>query len=72
MAEEETRQPKSQYESLEVGYELPPATYEISAESVSKYLEAVDELSNLYHQPHNLQALTGLVPPMAIVAYAMA
>ena len=72
MAKEETQQPKLQYESLEIGYELPPVTYEISAEGVSKYLEAVDEPSNLYHQPHNLQALTGLVPPMAIVAYTMA
>ena len=66
------RQSKLQYEWLETGYELPPASYDISAKVVSKYLEAVDESSNLYYQPDNPQALTGLVPPMAIAAYTMA
>lgn len=65
------RQSKLQYEQLEIGYEFPPVSYEISAEAISKYLEAVDESSNLYYQPDAFQALTGLVPPLAIAAYAM-
>ena len=63
---------KLQYEQLETGYELPPASYDISAKVISEYLEAVDESSDLYYQPDNPQALTGLAPPMAIVAYTMA
>lgn len=66
------QQPKAQYERLETGYELPPANYDVSAKVVSEYLEAVDESSNLYYQPDNPQALTGLVPPMVIVAYTIA
>jgi len=71
MAQKKMPQAKLQFESLEVGYEFPPATYDMNAEVVSKYLKAVDESSNLYHQPNNPQALTGLVPPMAIATYAM-
>ena len=66
------QQPKVQYEWLETGYQLPPASYDISAKVVSQYLEAVDESSDLYYQPDNRQVLTGLVPPMAIVAYTIA
>ncbi len=68
----EMQQPKVPYECLETGYELPPASYDISAKVVSEYLEAVDESGDLYYQPDNPQALTGLVPPMAIVAYTIA
>ena len=64
-------QSKFQYEQLEVGYEFPPVSYDISTEAISKYLEATDESSNLYYQPDNSQTLTGLVPPLAIAAYAM-
>ncbi len=63
---------KLQYEWLETGYELPPASYDINAEVVSEYLGAVDESSGLYYQPDNPQALSGLVPPMAVVAYTVA
>lgn len=48
-----------------------PATYNLDAEIISKYLEAVDESSSLYWHSDNAQVLTGLVPPMAITTYAM-
>ena len=63
---------KLQYEQLEIGYELPPANYNVSARVISEYLEAVDESGALYYQPDNPQALTGLAPPIAIIAYTMA
>lgn len=67
-----TQQSKLQYEHLEVGYEFPPVTYDLTPEAISRYLEAVDEPSSLYYQPHGAEASTGLVPPTAIVAYAIA
>jgi hypothetical protein len=48
------------YEELIPGYEFPPATYELSASLVSKYLKAVDSAGN------------GFVPPLAITACAIA
>ena len=48
------------YEELIPGYEFPPATYELSASLVSKYLKAVDSASD------------GFVPPLAITALAIA
>ena len=48
------------YEELIPGYEFPPATYELSASLVSKYLKAVDSASD------------GFVPPLAITACAIA
>lgn len=64
-------QPKVQLDQLEAGYEFPPASYELDAKVVSKYLKATGESSSLYWQSANPQALTGLVPPMAITTYAM-
>lgn len=48
------------YEELTPGYKFPPATYELSASFVSKYLKAVDG------------AGMGFVPPLAITACAIA
>jgi hypothetical protein len=48
------------YEELTPGYKFPPATYELSAPFVSRYLKAVDSTD------------TGFVPPLAITACAIA
>jgi acyl dehydratase len=48
------------YEELTPGYKFPPATYELSASFVSKYLKAVDS------------AGAEFVPPLAITACAIA
>ena len=48
------------YEELIPGYEFPPATYELSASFVSKYLKAVDSVGAEF------------VPPLAITACAVA
>jgi len=48
------------YEELTPGYKFPPATYELSASFVSKYLKAVDGAGD------------GFVPPLAITACVIA
>jgi acyl dehydratase len=48
------------YEELIPGHKFPPATYELSASLVSKYLKSVDSASD------------GFVPPLAITALAIA
>ena len=48
------------YEELTPGYKFPPATYELSASFVSKYVKAVDSAGD------------GFVPPLAITACAIA
>ena len=48
------------YEELTPGYNFPPATYELNASFVSKYLRAVDSSGD------------GFVPPLAITACAIA
>jgi hypothetical protein len=48
------------YEELTPGYKFPPATYELNASLVSKYLKAVDSAGD------------GFVPPLAITACAIA
>ena len=48
------------YEELIPGYKFPPATHELSASLVSKYLKAVDSAGD------------GFVPPLAITALAIA
>lgn len=63
--------PQVQYDQLDTGYEFPPASYNLDATIISKYLEAVGKSSSLYRQSENHQALSGLVPPMAITTYAM-
>ena len=48
------------YEELIPGYEFPPASYELSASLVSKYLQAVNSAGD------------GFVPPLAITACVIA
>ena len=48
------------YEELTPGYKFPPATYELNASFVSKYLRAVDSAGD------------GFVPPLAVTACAIA
>jgi len=62
---------KVQCDQLDTGYEFSPASYDLDAATISKYLEAVGESGSLYWQSDNPKALTGLVPPMAITTYAM-
>lgn len=56
---------KAGYDQLSVGYEFPPQSYELDSTMVSDYLLAVGENNNLYHEE-------GLVPPLAVTAFAMA
>jgi acyl dehydratase len=53
------------YEQLAPGYEFPSARYELTASLISKYLKAVDN-------PDELRVFGGIVPPLAMAAYAMA
>ena len=57
------KEEKIEYHQLSVGYEFPPASHRLDAAMVTAYCLAVEEASDLYH---------GLVPPMAVAAYAMA
>ena len=58
-------QKKVEYSQLEAGYEFSPASYKLDPATVAAYCQAVEETSSLYQD-------TGLVPPMAIAAFAMA
>jgi len=51
------------FEQLAVGQEFPPTTYELSESVISKYVEAVGGQQDLL--------TSGIVPPLAIGAYAM-
>ncbi|MEE8414623.1 MAG: MaoC family dehydratase N-terminal domain-containing protein [Dehalococcoidales bacterium] len=53
------------YSQIEAGYEFPPGNYKLDASTVSIFLKAVEDTSPLYQD-------TGLVPPMAVAASAMA
>ena len=66
------QQPRLQYNQLEVGYEFPPTSYDLTPETVARYLEAVDEQSSLYYQQYEADVLISLVPPTALVAYSIA
>ena len=59
------QQQKSGYHQIEAGYEFPSSSYKLDHSMVSTYRKAVEETSSLYQD-------TGLVPPMAVAAYAMA
>ena len=59
------QQQKIEYHQLEAGYEFPPTSYKLDSAMVATYLKATEETSRLYQD-------TGLIPPMAIAAYAMA
>jgi acyl dehydratase len=56
---------KAEYHQLFVGFEFPPQTYKLDSETVSAYLEAVKDTSEIYRGGN-------LVPPMAVTAFAMA
>lgn len=53
------------FSQLEAGFEFPKTSYRVDASATTAYLAAVDEPDSLYRED-------GLVPPMAIVARAMA
>lgn len=53
------------YQQLYVGLEFPPRSYKLEAGMVSDYLRAVGESNPIYQKE-------GLVPPLAITAFAMA
>lgn len=55
---------KIEYDHLVIGYEFPPASYELDSAMVSTYLKAVEETSSLYQD-------TGLVPTMVVAACAI-
>ena len=56
---------KIEYSQLETGHEFTPSSYKLDSSVVAAYLKAVEDTSSLYQD-------TGVVPPMAIAAYAMA
>jgi hypothetical protein len=60
-----TEQPKTEYYQLTTGFEFPPQSYMLDESVVSLYLEATQENDDLYRKE-------GLVPPMAVTAFAMA
>ena len=51
------------YDELVLGYEFPPASYELNSSVISKYLEATGEQDSLTME---------FVPPLAIAAYTIA
>jgi acyl dehydratase len=55
---------KAEYYQLTVGFEFPPQNYILDAAAVALYLDAVKETSSLFREE-------GLVPPMAVTAFAM-
>ncbi len=58
-------QAKAEYHQLFVGFEFQPQSYKLDASTVSAYLEATRETNDIYRKE-------GLVPPMAVTAFAMA
>jgi len=56
---------KTDYGQLEIGYDFPPASYQLDSSTVANYLRAVGETSNLYQDLE-------IVPPIAVAALAMA
>ncbi len=58
-------QQETNYYQLNVGYEFPPSSYSLDSAVVSSYLEATKD-------SHELFKKEGLVPPMAVGAFAMA
>jgi len=56
---------KVDYSKLELGYEFPPASYQLDSSKVAAYLRAVSETSDLYQD-------LKIVPPTAVATLAMA
>jgi hypothetical protein len=59
-----TDQSKIGYHQLSAGFEFPPQSYQLEKNMVIDYLRAVGETNDLYQTD-------GLVPPLAITAFAM-
>jgi acyl dehydratase len=59
-----TEQPKIEYYQLTAGFEFPPQSYVLDEAAVALYLEATQDTDILFQQE-------GLVPPMAVTAFAM-
>ncbi len=57
-------QQKIDYKKLITGYEFEPANFQLSSESVTAYLDAVESEKQTYEKDK-------IVPPMAIAALAM-
>ena len=55
--------PPTSFEQLAVGYEFPSASYQLTEPVISKYVEAVSGQQDFL--------TSGIVPPLAIAAYAM-
>lgn len=60
-----SKQDEIEYRQLQPGYEFPASSHKLDSSIIAAYLNAVEETSPLYRN-------TGLVPPMAVAAYAMA
>jgi hypothetical protein len=56
---------KIDYSELTTGYEFPQTSFRLDATMIVSYLKAVDDTTPFYKD-------TNLVPPMALVALAMA
>ena len=54
-----------EYYEVDVGFEFVPHTYKMDPANISEYLTAVQETHSLYSEQ-------GLVPPLAVTAYALA
>jgi acyl dehydratase len=57
-------QDKTEYYKLYVGFEFPPQSYTLDLPTVTLYLEATRDPEEFYRKE-------GLVPPMAVTAFAM-
>jgi acyl dehydratase len=57
-------QAKAEYYQLFVGFEFPPQSYTLDSSTVALYLDATRESNDLFRKE-------GLVPPMAVTAFAM-
>jgi len=55
--------PPASFEQLAVGHEFPSTSYQLTESVISKYVEAVGEQRDFL--------TSGIVPPLAIAAYAM-
>jgi acyl dehydratase len=53
------------YGELQAGYEFPPGSLKLDADTVARFLQAVDDNNRLYSDRK-------LAPPMAVAALAMA
>lgn len=59
-----SEQPKIEYYQLTAGFEFPPQSYLLDSVTVALYLDATQDSDELFRQG-------GLVPPMAVTAFAM-